>query len=84
MQPKVLDVKTLANYRVLITFDSGEKKVFNVTPYMCGDWFGKLKDINFFNTVRVAGRTIQWAGGQDIAPHELYDYSESYHENFHV
>ena len=78
LQPKVLDVKTLADYRVLIIFDSGEKKAFNVTPYICGDWFGKLRDKNFFNTVRAVGRTIQWAGGQDIAPHELYDYSEPY------
>jgi len=78
MQPKVLDVKALADYRVLITFDSGEKKVLNVMPYICGDWFGKLTDINVFNTVRAAGRTIQWAGGQDIAPHELYDCSEPY------
>jgi hypothetical protein len=58
---------------MLITFDPGEKKVFNVAPYICGGWFGKLKGTWFFNTVRAAGRTIQWAGGQDIAPHELYD-----------
>ena len=78
MHPKVLDAKALEDYRVLITFDSGEKRVFNVAPYICGDWFGKLKDTNFFNTVYAAGRTIRWVGGQDIAPHELYDYSEPY------
>ena len=75
MQPKVLDVNPLIDYKVMVTFDTGERKVFDVTPYISGDWFGKLKDAEFFKTVRAAGRTIEWSGGQDIAPHELYDYS---------
>lgn len=28
-----------------------------------------------FNTVHIAGHTVEWADGQDIAPHELYDLS---------
>ena len=75
LQPKVLTVNPLTDYKVIITFQNGEKKIFDVTPYINGDWFGKLKDKNFFNTVHIAGNTIEWAGGQDIAPHELYDYS---------
>ena len=65
----------MTDYRIFLTFDNGEKKVFDVTPYINGDWYGKLKDIHFFNTVHVSGRTIEWADGQDIAPHELYDDS---------
>ena len=76
LQPKVIMVRPLSDYRVFLIFSTGEKKVFDVTPYINGEWFGKLKDIDFFNTVHVAGKTIEWAGGQDIAPHELYDYSE--------
>ena len=75
LQPKVIDVSPLANYKVMVVFDTGEQKIFNVEPYISGDWFGKLKDIEFFKTVRVSGNTIEWAGGQDIAPHELYDYA---------
>ena len=75
LQPKVIDVDPLANYKVLVTFDTGEQKIFNVEPYINGDWFGKLKDEEFFKTVRVVGNTIEWADGQDIAPHELYDHA---------
>ena len=75
LQPKLLDVKPLPEYRVLLHYATGEKKVFDVTPYISGEWFGKLKDVNMFNTVRLSGNTIEWAGGQDIAPHELYDLS---------
>ena len=75
IRPKVLDVTPLADYKVIVAFDTGERKIFDVTPYINGDWFGKLKNVEVFNTVRVAGNTIEWAEGQDIAPHELYDYS---------
>jgi hypothetical protein len=75
IQPRVLNVTPLAGYKVMVSFDTGEQKIFDVTPYISGDWFGKLQDVEFFNTVRAAGHTIVWSGGQDIAPHELYDYS---------
>ena len=73
--PKVIEVNPLLDYKVMLAFETGERKIFDVTPYISGDWFGKLKDKDFFRTVRAAGRTIVWAGGQDIAPHELYEYS---------
>ena len=75
LQPKVIDVKPLPDYMVLVHFETGEKKIFDVNPYISGEWYGKLKDVDYFKTVRVSGRTIEWAGGQDIAPHELYDNS---------
>jgi len=75
LQPKITEVNPLVDYKVMLVFDTGERKIFDVFPYISGEWFGKLMDINFFNTVRVSGNTIEWAGGQDIAPHELYDDS---------
>ena len=75
LRPKVLNVEPLTGYKVMLLFDTGEQKIFDVTPYISGDWFGKLKDEAFFNAVRIAGNTIEWADGQDIAPHELYDHS---------
>ena len=77
LQPKVVSVYPLPDYKVKVEFDTGEKKVFDVTPYITGDWFGKLKDVDFFKTVRISGNTIEWVGGQDISPHELYDCSTS-------
>ena len=75
LSPKVMNVTPLTCYKVMLFFDTGEQKIFDVTPYISGDWFGKLKDEAFFNTVRIVGNTIEWADGQDIAPHELYEYS---------
>jgi hypothetical protein len=74
-QPKLINANPINDYKVLVVYETGERKIFDVKPYIIGDWFGKLKDKTFFDSVRVAGNTIQWADGQDIAPHELYDDS---------
>lgn len=73
--PNVLKVQTSSDYTVILTYDNGEIKKFDVKPYISGEWFGKLKDLSVFNTVRPCGDTIEWIDGQDIAPHELYDLS---------
>jgi len=75
LQPKILDVEPLSQYKLLLHFDTGEKKIFDVMPYIFGDWYGKLSDESTFNSVRTTGYTVAWPDGQDIAPHELYDYS---------
>ncbi len=73
--PKVLDVKTDLDYTIIVTFENNEVKRFDVKPYIRGAWFGELENLSLFNTVRPCGNTVEWAGGQDIAPHELYELS---------
>ena len=75
LTPKIINVATLENYKLLLTFDTNEEKIFDVTPYISGDWFGLLKNKNYFNTAHISGYTVEWEGGQDIAPHELYEQS---------
>lgn len=72
MRPKAIDVKPIENYNLLVTFENGEKRIYDVKPLIKGDWFGQLKDINIFNSVRIAGLSIEWAGGQDVCPDDLY------------
>ena len=62
-------------FRLLISYSSGEKKVFDVAPYIEGSWYGELKNPEYFRSVHIIsnGTGIEWANGQDIAPHELYD-----------
>lgn len=74
--PNVTQVKPTDNYNVIVTFENGEIKRFDVKPYIRGEWFGKLKNKDDFETVRPCGNTIEWSGGQDIAPHELYELSD--------
>lgn len=75
MQNKLLKVKPLEDYRLLLFYENGEQRIFDVSPYITGNWYGQLKNPSVFRTVHVRGQTVEWADGQDIAPHELYELS---------
>ena len=75
MRPKAISVKPLENYLLLIEFDNGEEKLFDVKPYFKFKAFEKVKDKKEFNTVRISGLSIEWASGADICPDELYNNS---------
>lgn len=77
MRPKAIDVKVLDNYELEIIFDNNEKKIFDVKPYLKFKQFEQLKDIKMFNTVKVAGLSIEWENGADICPDELYNNSKT-------
>jgi hypothetical protein len=77
LQPKILRVEPMAGYKLKLYYETGEQKLFDVSSYISGDWFGQLRDASYFRTVRVVseGGGIAWANGQDITPHELYELS---------
>ena len=74
-RPRAIDVEPLEGYRLLVTFDNQERKVFDVNPYIKGSWFGQLRDKNLFNRVQIGGLSIEWPDGQDICPDRLYEDS---------
>lgn len=76
MRPKAIDVKPLEDYQLLVTFDNGEVKIFDVKPYLSHKIFESLKDVNIFNTVKIGGLSIEWSNGVDICPDELYNNSK--------
>ena len=77
IRPKAVDVKPMEGYKLFVVFDNGEQKIYDAKPLIRGDWFGQLEDITVFNTVHVAGLSVEWAGGQDVCPDDLYYSSVS-------
>jgi hypothetical protein len=77
LQPKLLSVEPYENYTLLLSYETGEIKLFDVKPYITGDWYSELFSTEYFNTVHTIrdGKGIEWGNGQDIAPHELYELS---------
>ena len=67
-----IDVQPLENYRLLITFDNNERRIFDVTPYLSDGFFAPLSNLAIFNSVKTNPLTIEWAGGIDMCPDELY------------
>lgn len=76
MRPKAIDVEPLEDYMLLIKFDNGEEKKFDVKPYLEHKAFCELKNKELFKTVKVGGLSIEWANGVDICPDELYNNSK--------
>lgn len=67
-----IEVKPLENYRLLITFDNNEQRIFDATPYLNDVFFAPLRNTAIFNTAKINPLTVEWAGGIDICPDELY------------
>lgn len=73
---KVADVIPLENQVILVTFENGVKKKYDVKKlFEQFEEYKKLKDINFFNTVKVdcGGYAICWNDEIDISEVELWD-----------
>lgn len=75
--PKIINVIPMSDHKLQLKYDTNETKIFDVSPYIRGSWFGLLSDEEYFKTVHIinGGRGIEWEDGQDIAPHELYELS---------
>ena len=77
LQPKIESIKAREPFSLFLEYETSEKKLFDVLPYIKGSWYGELKDKDYFKNVRIInkGYGIEWTNGQDIAPHELYENS---------
>ena len=71
----VKSVKPISNYNLILTFDNGEKRQFDMNPFLDKGIFRELKDISKFNSVKVSFDTIEWDNEADIDPEVLYKYS---------
>lgn len=82
LQPKLLKVEPTNDYQLILYYETGEVKIFDVKPYINGDWYKELDNEAYFKTVHLIcnGAGIEWLHGQDIAPHELYKLSKPYGE----
>ncbi len=69
----VTDVKADADYKLLLTFITGEKKVFNFMPLLDDKVNHPLKDINLFLKAKVHHHTVMWSEDIDISPEYLYE-----------
>ena len=75
LQPNLTSVEAIDGCVLLLTYETGERKLFDVAPYANGSWYGELADDAYFKRVSLlpGGVGIEWPNGQDVAPHELYE-----------
>jgi len=80
---KVTEVKPLRGRMMLVTFSTGEKRLFDTT-LLKGSAFSVLADEKVFNNPVLFHGVITWNNGEiDIAPESVYQDSYAY-ESFTV
>jgi len=77
MLPRITDVKHIGDYKLLLSFTTGERGMIDLSTRIIGrsGVFVPLQDIHYFAKVAVdpeAG-TIVWPNGVDLDPDVLYE-----------
>lgn len=73
MNYRVKEVEALDDFILLLTFETGERKTYDMKPHLNGGVFEELKDKAVFKNVRVSFDTVEWENGADIDPETLYE-----------
>ncbi|MFH0947642.1 MAG: DUF2442 domain-containing protein [Elusimicrobiota bacterium] len=72
--PRIKTVKTIGGVRLLVTFDSGVKKIYDCESLLARSQFHLLGSPAFFNAVHVdtGGYGISWSDDIDLSEYELW------------
>jgi hypothetical protein len=71
----VTSVAAEPNFYLALTFSNGEKRRFDMRPYLHLPIYRCLENPTFFALARVDYGTVVWPGEIDIAPETLYELS---------
>jgi hypothetical protein len=77
MYLSIKEVKPVTNYLLHLTFENGEKRQFDMKPYLSKGIFKELQDVLMFNTVHVSFDSIEWDNEADFDPEILYAESQA-------
>ena len=77
--PNPIEVRAIEKYKIYIKFKNGEEKILDMKEMLDKKYYQKLKDYEYFKNVKISktGITIEWEDGEDIAPENLYYYSNA-------
>ncbi|MFP4549098.1 MAG: DUF2442 domain-containing protein [Fidelibacterota bacterium] len=73
----VIKVEPLKDYKLLLTFENNEKKIFDVNPYLNIGRYSELKNSSLFKSVGISFDTIKWNNEIDFDPEFLYSNSKA-------
>ena len=59
MYAGVTEVQATNDYRLVLTFDNGERRLFDLRPYLSLGRFAELRDIDAFKQISVSFDTVE-------------------------
>lgn len=71
----VVAVEPRGDHTLLLEFENGEHRIFDLRPYLNRKPFGPLMSLPLFLSVRIENGTLAWPGELDFAPDTLYHRS---------
>lgn len=72
MNPYVKSVEPLEDYQLALEFQTGERRIFDMKPYLSRGIFIRLQNPALFQAARVVSGSVEWPGGLDLSYDTLY------------
>ena len=72
LPPRVTAVAPGEDYTLFLTFNNGERRIFDAKPLFGYKVFAPLKNRRFFSAVRVEHGSVAWPNDIDYCPDTLY------------
>ena len=73
--PRIKNVIANDNFELIIEYENGIKKVYDMKKQLSFKYYYKLKDKDYFKSVKNVFVSVEWPDGEDIDPNELYTNS---------
>jgi hypothetical protein len=76
MNPYVKAVHPLEDYELEVLFENGERRRFDMKPYLQRGVFVRLRNRALFQAAQVVAGSVEWPGALDLSYDTLYLESE--------
>ena len=71
----VMKVEASPDYSLVLEFENGERRCFDMAPFMDEKPWSRIKPVALFRQASVGLGTVVWPGNIDIDPETLYERS---------
>ena len=70
--PFIVAAEPHDDHTLTLTFEGGEKRLFDLKPHLDTEVFGPLRDLDRFAQVKVVYGSLEWPGERDLGHDMLY------------
>ncbi|MDE0008651.1 MAG: DUF2442 domain-containing protein [Gammaproteobacteria bacterium] len=72
LNPHVTHVQPQDDFTLIVTFATGERRRFDVAPFLDTGVFQRLRERSVFEAAKVVAGSVEWPGEVDLSYDTLY------------